>query len=85
MTTELVPRLPRQLTSIGLVTLPAAIAAEGPKAAERFVEFFTANIRNKNTRQAYARAAWDFFAWCEMHRLSLAGITPSFGCYSTGW
>ena len=33
------------MTSIGLVTLPAAIAAEGPNAAERFVELFTANIR----------------------------------------
>jgi len=38
----------------------AAIAANAPavflpnaKAAERFFDFFTANIRNRNTRRAY--------------------------------
>lgn len=30
----------------------------------RFLEFFTANIRNPNTRKAYARAAGDFLHWC---------------------
>jgi site-specific recombinase XerD len=30
----------------------------------RFLEFFTANIRNPNTRKAYARAAGDFLTWC---------------------
>ena len=33
--------------------VPAVIAADGPKAAERFFTFFTDNIRNKNTRAAY--------------------------------
>lgn len=33
--------------------------ADGGK---RFVEFFTANIRNANTRKAYARAATEFAA-----------------------
>ena len=32
-------------------------------AAKRFVEFFTANIRNPNTRRAYARAAVQFAAF----------------------
>jgi site-specific recombinase XerD len=41
------------------------VAAAGEQAAIRFVEFFTANIRNINTRQAYARAVSDFFHWCE--------------------
>jgi len=36
--------------------LPAAIAAQGERAGRRFIEFFTANIRNRNTRMAYARA-----------------------------
>jgi site-specific recombinase XerD len=45
--------------------VPAPIAAAGEPAAKRFVEFFTANIRNRNTRTAYARAVSDFFRWCE--------------------
>src|SRR5689334_11552026 len=50
--------------------VPAAIAAAGAPARKRFVEFFTANIRNRNTRLAYARAVSDFFAWCEGAELS---------------
>ena len=37
--------------------LPALIAGAGERAALRFIEFFTVNIRNRNTRAAYARAA----------------------------
>jgi hypothetical protein len=33
--------------------LPALIPAAGDRAASRFLEFFTVNIRNKNTRAAY--------------------------------
>ena len=47
------------------VTLPALIAGAGDQAARRFVEFFTVNIRNKNTRAAYGRAARDFLRWRE--------------------
>ena len=36
---------------------PALVAAAGARASYRFFEFFTANIRNPNTRRAYARAA----------------------------
>jgi hypothetical protein len=36
--------------------LPALIAGAGQKAARRFLEFFTVNIRNKNTRAAYEQA-----------------------------
>jgi site-specific recombinase XerD len=45
--------------------LPTLVAAAGPKASRRFVEFFTANIRNKNTREAYHRNITAFLAWCE--------------------
>ena len=45
--------------------IPLQVAAAGQTAARRFIEFFTANIRNRNTRQAYARAVIDFFRWCE--------------------
>lgn len=31
---------------------PRLIAAAGPDATRRFIEFFTANIRNPNTRAA---------------------------------
>ena len=56
--------------------LPAIIADAGEKANKRFVEFLTATIRNANTREAYARAIGDFFAWCERHRLALRDIEP---------
>ncbi len=39
----------------GFNTLPALIAGAGERARTRFVEFFTATIRNKNTRAAYVR------------------------------
>ena len=45
--------------------LPALIAGAGKPAARRFLEFFTVNIRNRNTRAAYARAAGEFLRWCE--------------------
>ncbi len=57
--------------------LPAVIADAGEPAAMRFIEFFTANIRNPNTRQAYARAVMDFFGWCERHGIGpLPAIQP---------
>ncbi len=37
--------------------LPALIARAGDQAVLRFLEFFTVNIRNRNTRAAYAWAA----------------------------
>jgi site-specific recombinase XerD len=70
-------------TSIGDLTpmpdqrlLPALIADLGEQAAWRYVEFFTANIRNPNTRRAYARACSRFFAWCEDRGLTLTTIRP---------
>jgi integrase/recombinase XerD len=45
--------------------LPALITAASERTAWRFVEFFTATIRNPNTREAYARAVGRFLAWRE--------------------
>ena len=45
--------------------LPALIGRAGKPASLRFLDFFTVNIRNKNTRKAYARAAAAFLHWCE--------------------
>ncbi|HQH28714.1 MAG TPA: phage integrase N-terminal SAM-like domain-containing protein, partial [Oligoflexia bacterium] len=61
---------------IGALHLPEIISREGARAEERFLEFFTATIRNKNTRIAYARAAVRFLNWCEKKRLSLDTIRP---------
>jgi hypothetical protein len=36
--------------------IPKIIGDEGTEACKRFLEFFFAKIRNKNTRAAYARA-----------------------------
>ena len=65
MTNDLVPIPSRSLSRAGIESLPAAIARAGEQAAWRFLEFFTANIRNKNTRAAYAKAVSQFFAWCD--------------------
>jgi site-specific recombinase XerD len=54
----------------------ALIADLGDQAAWRYVEFFTANIRNPNTRRAYGRACVRFFAWCEDRGLTLTSIRP---------
>src|ERR1022692_2231657 len=73
---EIVPIPRRDLGRAGLEKLPAAIARAGEKAAWRFIEFFTANIRNKNTRAAYAQAVTQFFNWCEQRHLELEQLTP---------
>ena len=54
--------------------IPALIADAGEQAGWRYVEFFTANIRNPNTRRAYARACSQFFAWCDERSLTLITI-----------
>lgn len=56
--------------------IPALVADAGEQAAWRYIDFFTANIRNPNTRRAYARACHTFFAWCEQRGLRLVAIRP---------
>lgn len=59
-----------------LASLPVLFAPT-PAAANRTLEFFTANIRNPNTRRAYARAVTGFATWCEGHGLhELATLRP---------
>jgi hypothetical protein len=45
--------------------LPALIARAAHRAALRFLEYCTVNIRNRNARAAFARAAADFLGWGE--------------------
>jgi hypothetical protein len=47
LTDEIVP--PPALVRAGLDALPAIIRAQGERASRRFIEFFTANIRNRNS------------------------------------
>src|SRR5271170_987648 len=76
LTTDDVIAAPPALIRVGIETLPAAIAAAGAHTSERFIEFFTANIRNRNTRMAYALAVRQFFDWCEKRGLALDDIRP---------
>jgi len=68
--------LPVVLLTEPAAPAPALIAARGHQAGRCFVEFFTANIRNPNTRKTYYRAAMAFFDWCEQARLALLDIEP---------
>ena len=65
--------LRRQAVGIGV---PRLIADAAPDAAEKFLEFFAAQIPNPNTRAAYARATTQFMRWCEDRALELRQITP---------
>jgi site-specific recombinase XerD len=77
MSLDITPIPGGKLSRAGLDRLPAPIASAGQKAAWRFIEFFAANIRNKNTRTAYAHAVTQFFDWCESKRLGLYDLRPA--------
>jgi hypothetical protein len=62
MLTDEIPA-PPALLRLGIETLPAIIGACNERTRLRFIQFFTANIRNRNTRRAYARAVKQFFDW----------------------
>jgi len=56
--------------------VPALITKTGDRAAYRFLEFFTAQIRNPNTRRAYARAVGEFCQWLEAREVpSISVVT----------
>jgi len=72
--------VPKKTASLAAQTqgLPTLIADGGTRARRRYVEFFTAQIRNPNTRAAYGRACTQFFAWCDAHGLtSLEQLEPT--------
>jgi integrase/recombinase XerD len=52
-------------TRDGAPGMPPLIARAGGHAEKRFIEFFAAQIRNRNTREAYLRAVRDFLGWAE--------------------
>jgi integrase/recombinase XerD len=47
------------------VIVPALVAAAGERARLRYIDFFTAHIRNPNTRAAYGVAVREFYGWLE--------------------
>jgi site-specific recombinase XerD len=68
----------QEIVTVGAKTtaLPAFFAPNAA-AAKRTVEFFTANIRNSNTRRAYAATAREFAAWCESRGIgALRDVQP---------
>jgi site-specific recombinase XerD len=66
-----------------ITALPALVATANHVTQTRFFEFFAANIRNPNTRKAYARAAVDFMAWCAYRGVTaLPAIQP---IHVAGW
>ena len=56
--------------------VPTLIERAGPSATKRFIEFFTANIRNRGTREVYARAVARFCYWCEERSIRLEDVQP---------
>jgi site-specific recombinase XerD len=65
-----------QLAIPAVLHVPPPVAAAGDRATYRFLEFFTAQIRNPHTRRAYIRAVGDFCAWLEARRLaSITAVT----------
>jgi hypothetical protein len=66
-----------KISEVGSTQLPNPILRAGDDAVHRFVEFFAATIRNKNTRQACGQALGQFCRWCEGRRLELDRISPT--------
>lgn len=73
----MIPSSSRQLAAVGASAgnVPA-IFLRDESSGKRFWEFFTVNIRNRNTRRAYFGAASQFSKWCEARNLLLESIQP---------
>ena len=56
--------------------IPRMFVDAGEQACRRFIEFFAANIRNRNTREAYGRAVRRFSIWCDQHGIGLLDVNP---------
>jgi integrase/recombinase XerD len=66
----------RQIIPAGMPAVPALFARASEQVVRRVLEFFTAQIRNPNTRAAYATAVQNFAAWCDRGGVSLEQIEP---------
>lgn len=66
----------RQLPAVAGTPLPTLFLDAGEDAWRRMLEFFTARIRNHNTRLAYAQAVGQFSRWCATHHIQLEQVSP---------
>jgi hypothetical protein len=76
MTQGPIPIPSRQIARSGLDRRSAVVARASEKAARRFLEFFTANIPDKNTRATYAQVCGRFFDWCDERSFQLEQMQP---------
>ena len=67
---------PQQSLTLADNGVPVVVTDAGDRASYRFIEYFTATIRNPNTRKAYYRAVSQFFNWCEQQGRTLEQIEP---------
>ncbi|MDE2774290.1 MAG: tyrosine-type recombinase/integrase [Gemmatimonadota bacterium] len=56
-----------RFSPVAVGVVPAAVANAGEAGHRAWLDFFAAQIRNRNTRQAYARAAHRLFDWLAEH------------------
>jgi site-specific recombinase XerD len=54
----------------------AAVFLRSPDGGKRFWEYFTAHIRNRNTRRAYFVAVAQFSDWCDKRKLTSDQVQP---------
>lgn len=50
------------------------VASADENSSRRLIEFLTANIRNKNTRRAYAEDVRQFCDWCDVRKITLQQV-----------
>lgn len=74
---QIVPVSGRQLAAVGASAHQVpSIFLRSSDGSKRFWEFFTVNIRNRNTRRAYFNAVSRFSIWCEARHLQLGQVEP---------
>lgn len=68
---------PSSLSPLPVIHVPALIGDHSDAGVKRYLEFFVAQIRNPNTREAYGRAAWRLFSWLSENGIDqLSDIEP---------
>ncbi len=60
----------------GLSGIPSLLLDGGKQGWDACIEFFTATIRNPNTREAYGRAVMRFSIWCDRKGVRLQQLSP---------
>ncbi len=74
MTQEMVVRSSTGIEAPRTEGLPTIIYSTGKQGLKRFVEFFTVNIRNANTRRVYHRNNCQFLDWCTARGIDELGL-----------